>query len=122
MALRGVTPDGAETEIDAASGRHLLAFLSGGCRPCRVFWRGLGEMRPELAGTSVVIVTPDPTTEPRRGIARLAPPGVPVVMSTAAWFAYGAGAAPWFALVVDGTVTASGNAPTWAALAELVRG
>ncbi|HLH99417.1 MAG TPA: hypothetical protein VKV06_01435 [Acidimicrobiales bacterium] len=119
--ISGTAPDGSPTEVDVAEGRHLVAFLSGGCKPCRMYWKGLGERRPELAGTPVVIVTPDPSTEPRRGIARLAPKGVPVVMSTTTWFGFGAGAAPWFAVVDDGTVTAGGNAPTWADLAALVR-
>ena len=86
--------------VDLSSGRLVLWFLTSSCRPCREVWRRLAP--PDVA------VTPDPATESRRKVAALAPPGVVVVMSSAAWLEYRPGPAPWRVILVDGVVAASG--------------
>lgn len=79
--------------------------MTSSCRPCRQIWDELEPGRPD-----VVVVTPSPSTENRRRVAALAPSGIPVVMSSEAWFAFRPGPAPWQVVVVDGVVTQSGPA------------
>ncbi len=119
-ALDGVDPAGTPVEVTWGAGRRdVVAFMTGSCSTCRPFWNGIAEGRRAPAGAGLVVVTPDPTTESRRGIAALTPAGLPVVMSSAAWTAYGVRGAPWFAVVVDGVVRAEGQAATWDDLGDL---
>lgn len=106
-------PAGAEL-----SGRLLLAFLTGSCQPCRSFWSELAQGRDP--GMPVVVVTPAPTTESPRGLARVAGDTTRVVMSSEAWLAYGVRGAPWFALVDDERVVAEGGAQSWGDLVALI--
>lgn len=80
-----------------------LYFLTSSCQPCRPVWAAVGD-------GAAVVVTPDPSTESRRKVAELAPDGVTVVMSSEAWFAYGAGPAPWKVTVSGGVVAWEGPA------------
>lgn len=98
-AIEGVVPEG------------LVVFLTSSCLACREVWAALAE-GPSVLGP-VQAVTPDPTLEDARAVAALTPPGVRVVMSTAAWGAYGASGAPWVAVVTGGIVTAEGPAAGW---------
>ena len=84
--ISGVDPTGQVVSVvpDGAT----VYFLTTWCEPCRPVWAALGRGRD-------LVVTPDPSTENRRRVAELAPDGVQVVMSSDAWFAYGAGPAPW---------------------------
>jgi hypothetical protein len=52
-------------------------------------------------------------------LRELAPPGLPVVMSSQAWRDYGVPGAPYFVLV-DGAIRGEGVATTWDALRSLV--
>jgi hypothetical protein len=99
--------------------RDVVAFLTSGCSTCRPFWDELAGGPPALGGAGLVVVTPDPSTESRRTIAAMAPPGLRVVMSSAAWIAYGVRGAPWFAVVDNGIVVAEGRADTWVELQRL---
>jgi hypothetical protein len=66
-----------------------------------------------------VIVTKGAEAESPSKIGRLAPAGVPVVMSSEAWLDYGIPGAPYFVLA-DGEIRGEGAASTWQALASLV--
>jgi hypothetical protein len=120
-ALSGPTPNGDALTLDFAvvgSRPTLLAFLTSGCSTCSGFWDTLGERRlpPEI---QTVIVTHGVERERPRRLAALAPAGVPVVMSSAAWEDYAVPGAPYFVLV-DGAVLGEGAATSWQALASLV--
>ena len=101
--ITGVDPGGRPVSVDP-EGRTVY-FLTSSCRPCRPVWAA-------LSGDRTVVVTPDPSTESRRKVAELAPPGVTVVMSSDAWFAYAAGPAPWAVTVAGATVASEGPAGT----------
>jgi hypothetical protein len=120
-ALTGPTPTGDVVTLDFAGGAAaptLLAFLTSGCTTCAGFWETLGERRlpPEV---QTVIVAHGPDRERPARLRTLAPPGMPVVMSSAAWEDYAVPGAPYFVLV-DGAVRGEGVATTWQALASLV--
>lgn len=118
-AVRGVDAAGVAAEA-SADDRLLLAFLTGGCSPCRAFWSALaGGRRP---GMPAVVVTPSPTTESSRAVAALAGGRVPVVMSSEAWLAYRVRGAPWFAVVDGGRVVAEGRVERWEDLEALAGG
>jgi hypothetical protein len=112
-----VDVDGRPVEVALASGRSGVIFITSSCQPCRAVW-GSASRDPAL-----FLVTPSPTTESRRQVARLAPPGVAVVMSSEAWHEYGVGRAPWLVVVEDGRVVFDGPSPAeWPAIERAVRG
>ena len=119
--VAGATPGGDAIKLSLSDGRAgpmLLAFLSSGCTTCRRFWDGLRDRR--LPGElGLVIVTHDQSRESRSRLRTLAPPGVTVVMSSAAYEQYGVPGAPYFVLV-DGGIRGEGVATTWAALESLL--
>jgi hypothetical protein len=122
VALSGPTPDGDVVRLDfagGAAGPTLLAFLTSGCSACAGFWETLGERRlpPDV---QTVIVTHGSGRERPPRLRSLAPPGIPVVMSSEAWQDYAVPGAPYFVLV-DEAVRGQGAATTWAALSSLVR-
>jgi hypothetical protein len=104
-AVRGVRPDGSPAEV-AADGTVALIFLTGSCKPCQPYWE------PFSARAPIALVTPDPATEDRRRVARLAAGSDHlVVMSTGGWMDYGVSKAPWLVIVDRGTVAVSQPAP-----------
>jgi hypothetical protein len=120
-SVAGPTPDGDALALDFA-GRvgapTLLAFLTSGCTTCAGFWATLGE--PRLPpGVQTVVVTHGEDRERPGKLRKLAPEGVPVIMSSAAWADYSVPASPYFVLV-DVSVRGEGAATTWSALASLV--
>ncbi len=120
-AVAGPTPDGDALALDfagRAGAPTLLAFLTSGCTTCAGFWATLGE--PRLPpGVQTVVVTHGEDRERPAKLRKLAPEGVPVIMSSAAWADYSVPASPYFVLV-DGSVRGEGAATTWSALASLV--
>jgi hypothetical protein len=114
-AVAGLDPGGhpLDVPVSARPGRLALLFLTSSCRPCRDLWSAAQAMPapPDPAARAVIILTPSPSTESRRRVADLAPPSVPVLMSSDAWHAYGVTRAPWLALLEGGTITAEGPAP-----------
>jgi hypothetical protein len=100
----------------------VLAFLTGGCSTCQPFWAALGDPahRAGVAGLAVLVVTPSPSTESRRGMAVRAADGIRIVMSSEAWTTYGVRGAPWFVVVRNGTIRAEAHVATWAELDALV--
>jgi hypothetical protein len=121
VALAGPTPEGDAVHLDfsdSAGAPTLLAFLTSGCSTCAGFWDTLGE--PRLPpGVRTVVVTHGSERERPAALRQLAPPGIPVVMSTQAWTDYQVPAAPYFVLV-DGTIRGEGVATTWQAVGSLV--
>jgi hypothetical protein len=126
--LAGVTPSGSAKSVGVAGTGHstLLAFLSSGCGTCADFWRAFAEGEADrLPGrdTRLVIVTKGPDQESPASVASLAPPGVPVVMSTDAYDDYTVPVSPYF-ILVDGTadrVVGEGAAASWAQVSNLLR-
>ena len=120
-SLAGTTPAGDAVSLTFAGGASaptLLAFLTSGCTTCAGFWETLAEHRLP-AGVQTVIVAHGAEREQPARLRKLAPAGVPVVMSSAAWEDYEVPGAPYFVLV-DGTVRGEGVATSWQALSSLV--
>ncbi|MGH9076301.1 MAG: hypothetical protein ACRDY0_02405 [Acidimicrobiales bacterium] len=123
-AVAGVTPAGDPVVVEASGPGPpvVLAFLTSGCRECRWWWRALGDRgAPPLVG-SVTVVTPGPSTESARAVARIAPDGLRVVMSSEAWEAYGVGLASSFAVLSAGRLAGAGWTSNWAGLTALSAG
>jgi hypothetical protein len=119
--LHGTTLDGDAVSLDfrsEAASPTLLAFLTSGCSTCAGFWETLGERRLP-AGVQTLIVTHEADRERPAKLRSLAPAGVPVVMSSAAWEDYRVPGSPYFVLV-HGTIRGEGAASTWKAVASLV--
>ncbi|MCL2393295.1 MAG: hypothetical protein FWC87_01300 [Acidimicrobiaceae bacterium] len=101
--LEGRAPGGDELVVSVSTaGETLLAFLSSGCTSCQAFWSALGDPAQRAllpASTRVVVVTKGPEWESADTIAAKAPPGITVIMSTAAWSDYEVPGSPFFVLV-----------------------
>ncbi|MBV9660007.1 MAG: hypothetical protein JO337_02505 [Acidimicrobiales bacterium] len=100
--IRGTDLDGAPAELIPGPGRTVVLFMTSTCRSCRPVWESFAT-HPD-----VVVVTPDPATENRRKLRRLAGDRRRVIMSSAAWLDYVTGPAPWTVIVEDGTVVGNG--------------
>lgn len=124
--LSGTTPGDEAVAVGVVGVEHdtLLAFLTSGCLTCDGFWKAFNEGgEAELPeGTRLVAVTKGPGEESPAAVARLAPPDVPVVMSTQAWLDYQVPGSPYF-VYVDGSpgrVVGEGTAVTWDQVLSLV--
>jgi hypothetical protein len=121
--IAGPTPggDAVVKSMSVGDSPTLVAFLSTGCITCRGFWE---DMAPERSGapegTRTVIVTQGEEAESPSKVADLAPAGIPVVMSTDAWEAYGIPVAPYFVLVERGVVVGEGAAASWDQVRDLL--
>jgi len=124
--LVGMTPgrDALKVGLGEDSPPTLLAFLSSGCGVCDRFWEDLhADSGPsELAShVRLVAVTKGPHEESPSRIQTLAPEGLPVVMSSAAWQDYQVPAAPYFVYVERGEVRGQGSASSWRGISSLLR-
>lgn len=121
--LVGTDPRGDAIAIGVTGGVHrtLLAFLSTGCSTCHQFWSAFGT-GVELPAPDIrlVVVTQGTDAESPARVAELAPPDVPVVMSSDAWEDYGVPVAPYFALVEGTEVVGEGAAATWPQVVDLL--
>jgi hypothetical protein len=112
-SLQGVTPGGESVSLalDRPGERTLLLFLSSGCGTCGAWWDGLrhGEHTAALPDTNVVVVAQDPASESPARLAGLAAPGVPVVLSGAAWEEFKVPGSP-YAVLVDGRMSGEARA------------
>jgi hypothetical protein len=114
---------GHHTVVDVAGDRAptvLLAFLTSGCSLCRTFWAELGPDTALPAGARLVVVVKGAGEESPAALASLARPGVPVVVSDAAWVDYEVPGSPYFVLVEGGAVTGEGSAETWPGVRDLL--
>jgi hypothetical protein len=123
--IAGVSPRDEAVRVAVVGTRHdtMLAFLTSGCATCLTFWRALAE--PDLrvpGGARLVIVVHSPAEESLSRIRALAPPDVPVVLSSDAWQDYGVEVAPYFVYVSGPArrVTGEGAAATWAEISSLL--
>ncbi len=120
-AIAGPTPDGDAISLElgeSGGDATLLAFLTTGCSTCAGFWETLGEPRLP-AGVRTVVVAHGEERERAAALRRLAPDGIPVVMSSQAWRDYAVPGAPYFVLV-NATIRGEGAATSWSALGSLV--
>ncbi len=122
--LVGSTPSGGARRIavGAGGGDTLLAFLSSGCATCVGLLEQLERGYPSLPqGARLVVVTKDRELERVRRFRALEP-SVDVVMSSAAWEAYGAPGSPYFVHVdgQTGRIAGEGSASTWGQVVDLL--
>jgi hypothetical protein len=115
--------DSAKVSLAPGSPPTLLAFLTSGCTSCGNFWHafgsgGIDELAPDVR---VVAVTKDGSHESPARLRELAPPGLPVLLSSAAWDSYSVPGSPYFVYVEDGTIQGEGSATQWPQLASLLR-
>jgi len=124
--LAGVTPDDETVALGVVGAGHstLLAFLSSGCLTCASFWRAF---RDEAslglpADARLVIATKGPEDESESEIAKLAPAGVDLVMSSAAWDDYAVPGSPYFVYVdgPSGRIVGEGSATSWEQVSSLL--
>jgi hypothetical protein len=123
--VAGSTLDGDQVVVSVASGTStLFAFLSTGCLTCQGFWDGLqpGVREPLPGDTRVVVVVKDPAFESPSRLAKLAPPDVPVIQSSAAWEDFGVQMSPYFCFVdgATGELRSEGAAMTWQQVSSLL--
>jgi hypothetical protein len=100
----------------------LIAFLTSGCAVCGEFWSAFTSGETTLPrDTTLVIVTKDTSHESPSRLARLAPRGVALVMSSEAWDAYAVPMAPYFVYVdgPTGRIQGEGSAGNWEQLRSL---
>jgi hypothetical protein len=121
----GLRDDAMHIAIVGARHQTLLAFLSSGCLTCHGFWDAFGYPRAlDLPDDlRLVVVAKDPREESISELRRLAPPHLPVVMSSAAWEEYHVPGSPYFVLVdgVEGRVRGEGTGTSWDQVWNLLR-
>ena len=124
--VAGTTLDGEPIKTAVATGRTntLLVFLSSGCLSCRAIWQALAPARRVAppGNARIVVVTKDTTHESPTKLRELAPPDLPVVMSSDAWESYGVQGSPYFIFVegVSGRVIGEGTASDWSQVLSLL--
>jgi hypothetical protein len=124
--IAGVTLDGDAVQVGLGSGGvpTLLAFLSTGCTTCQALWRDFEQRRGQSwpGGVRLVLVVKDSSHERPARLRELAPPEVPLVMSSAAWEAYAVPTTPYFIYVdgASGRVYGEGTASSWEQVASLL--
>ncbi|MDQ1447639.1 MAG: hypothetical protein QOC79_610 [Actinomycetota bacterium] len=121
----GLRDDAVHVSVVGARHRTLLAFLSSGCLTCQGFWEAFADGRglDLSADIRLVVVTKDGGEESISALRRLAPPHLPVVMSSAAWADYRVPGSPYFVLVdgQDGRVRGEGTGANWDQVKNLLR-
>jgi hypothetical protein len=115
--LRG---DAVQVGLAGDAPATLLAFLSSGCTACQAFWSAFAGGEDLPGQVRLVVVTEDGSRESPSRLRRLAPPEIPVVLSSAAWADYAVPASPYFVLTAGGRVRGEGSAEAWPQLASLV--
>jgi len=102
----------------------LLLFLSSGCASCESFWHDLG--RPGAIhlppATRLLVVPQSPTDEDVPMLRELAPAGVDVILSSAAWREYEVPGSPHVVYVdgPSGRVRGEGTGQSLRQVAELL--
>lgn len=121
--IEGVTLSGDTARVGFAPGTEsLVAFLTSGCSVCRELWTDIGiATQGPLVGIRVVVVAKDRKLESLSKLRRLAPEGVAVVLSSAAWEAFDVPASPYFVHVGrDGAIAGEGVSATWDGVGSLL--
>lgn len=123
LAGRGLGDDAVSITVRGVRHHTLLAFLSSACATCEGFWRALGARDFALpAGVRLVVVTQGPEHESITALRALAPPGIPLVMSSQAWVDYGVPGSPYFVFVdgAAGRVRGEGTGVSWEQVRRLL--
>lgn len=121
----GLRDDALHVAVVGTRHRTLLAFLSSGCLTCRTFWTAFAD--PAGLGlpddVRLVVVTKDAAEESVAALRSVAPPGLAVVMSSAAWTDYRVPGSPYFVFVdgVQSRVTGEGTGAHWDQVRNLLR-
>jgi hypothetical protein len=117
IAGRTLSGDAFHVSFDAGGPNTLLAFLTTGCSTCQRFWDAFGDSagRDLPADARLIIVAKDPSQESSSRLARVAPSGVPLAMSSDVWDSYDVPGAPYFVYIdgAAGTVLGEGSAEHW---------
>lgn len=127
--IAGEQPNGGTRTIAVSGTDHptLLAFLSSGCITCGAFWSAFADPNHVTdlpsPSTRVVIVTKDVTSESPAKLQKLAPEGIPTLMSSEAWSKYKVPGSPYFVLVdgPSGTIVGEGSGTSWSQVGGLLR-
>jgi hypothetical protein len=121
----GLRDDATHIAVIGTRQRTMLAFLSSGCLTCHEFWTAFADStRLDLPDDMrLVVVTKDAAEESVSALRRLAPAGVPVVLSSGAWADYKVPGSPYFVLVDGrlGRVRGEGTGATWEQVKNLLR-
>jgi hypothetical protein len=127
LPISGFKLDGSPIALAFGGGRPntLLAFLSSGCLICHEFWDALREdsVEPIPEVDRIVIVTKSLDEESPSKLAKLAPQGEPVVVtSSQAWEDYSVPGSPYFIYTQgsSGLVAGEGSARNWEQIRSLI--
>jgi hypothetical protein len=124
LAGAGLADDAVSITVVGVEHTTLLAFLSGTCLTCQRFWDAFA--KPADLGLApnvrLVIVTKGPEEESPARIAEVAPPAVPLVMSSEAWTSYEIPGSPYFVLVdgPSGQARGEGTGIDWPQVRDLL--
>lgn len=79
-------------------------------------------MLATLGSTRLIIITYGDGHERPAAIAEVAPPDVPLVMSSIAWQTYDVPSSPHFVMISEATglITAKASAPNWDEMLQLI--
>ena len=115
---------GIALRVVGSPDRTLLFFLSSGCLTCRAFWEALGA--PETLqipeGVRPIVIAKDAGEESLSVLQELAPPNIPLVLSSAAWADYEVPGSPYVVLVDGATssIVGEGTGLDWPQVAALL--
>ncbi len=124
VAGKGLADDAVALRVGGVDHHTVLAFLSSSCLTCANFWDDFS--RPERLSlpqsTRLVIVAKDAAEESVSTLAKMAPPGLPLVLSSAAWADYEVPGSPYFVLVDGpaGEVRGEGTGMSWEQVSNLL--
>jgi hypothetical protein len=124
--IAGETLDGEIVTARVVDVEHdtLLLFLSSGCMTCETFWAELN--RPGSialpSNTRLLVIAQSAEDESPADLAALAPPGVDVVLSSAAWRDYEVPGSPHVVFVsgASGRIRGEGTGQSLGQVAELL--
>jgi hypothetical protein len=120
-----ISGEAAHVAVTGVDRDAVLAFLSTGCRTCADLWSTVqtDALRLLPAGTALLLIARSADEESVGRLRELAPKGVAVLLSTAAWDDYEVPVAPYFVHVDGraGTVIGEGAAGSWQQVLELLR-
>jgi len=119
----GLADDALSMRVSGVDHATLVAFLSSTCLTCQRFWDAFADAGLDLPpATRLVVVTKGIDEESPSKLARLAPDGVPLVMSSAAWDDYQVPGSPYFVLVdgPTGRVRGEGTGLDWPQVRNLL--
>lgn len=120
----GLDDSAVTVRVAGTNHRTLVAFLSSNCLTCQGFWDAFAA--PAQLGlpddVRLVVVTKDRAEESPSRIAKLAPPEVPTLASSAAWQNYDVPGSPYFVLVdgPTGSVRGEGTGLNWDQVRKLL--